>query len=174
MSRHRALSIRMSYPANVWSTTRTTQPNHAGTRPAWHTARPNKNGRKRQMISPAIAHILLPSIVGISILLMLVRPNGIPEVYWIGGGAVLLVLLRLVPLRLAGRVVAEGSDVYLFLIGMMLSELAREHRVFDWLSSAAGRMAPPARLYLRLRNRHGRHDTLCRTTRPPSCSRLPF
>jgi arsenical pump membrane protein len=89
-----------------------------------------------------LSHILLPLIVGVSIVLMLLRPRGIPEVYWIGGGALLLILLRLVPLRLAGKAVAEGSDVYLFLIGMMLlSELAREHGVFDWLSSAAVRGA---------------------------------
>ena len=94
------------------------------------------------MLSPALAHIVLSVIVAISILLMLLRPRGIAEVYWIGGGALLLVLLRLVPLKLAGKAVAEGSDVYLFLIGMMLlSELAREHGVFDWLSSAAIRSA---------------------------------
>jgi arsenical pump membrane protein len=81
-------------------------------------------------------------IVGLSIVLMLVRPRGVPEVYWVGGGALLLILLHLVPLTLAGRAVAKGSDVYLFLIGMMLlSELAREHGVFDWLSSAAVRGA---------------------------------
>ena len=84
------------------------------------------------------APLLLSTIVGISILLMLIRPREIPEVYWISGGALLLLALRLVPLNLAGRAVAKGSDVYLFLIGMMLlSELAREHGVFDWLSSAA-------------------------------------
>ncbi len=89
-----------------------------------------------------IAHILLPCIVGLSILLMLVRPHGIPEVWWIGGGALLLVALRLVPLALAGKAVAEGSDVYLFLIGMMLlSELAREQGVFDWVASVAVRSA---------------------------------
>jgi arsenical pump membrane protein len=89
-----------------------------------------------------LAHVLLPLIVFISIALMLVRPRGIPEVYWIGGGAVLLVVLRLVPLRLAGHAIAEGSDVYLFLIGMMLlSELAREQGVFDWMSSTAVRGA---------------------------------
>ncbi|WP_353072472.1 arsenic transporter [Tunturiibacter gelidiferens] len=89
-----------------------------------------------------IAHILLPSIVGLSILLMLIRPRGIPEVWWIGGGALLLVALRLVPLALAGKAVAEGSDVYLFLIGMMLlSELAREQGVFDWVASVAVRSA---------------------------------
>jgi arsenical pump membrane protein len=85
-----------------------------------------------------LSHVLLALIVAFSIVLMLVRPRGIPEVYWIGGGALLLVVLRLVPLRFAGTAVAEGSDVYLFLIGMMLlSELAREHGVFDWLSSVA-------------------------------------
>jgi arsenical pump membrane protein len=69
---------------------------------------------------------------------MLIRPRNIPEVYWVGGGAILLIVLRLIPLKLAGKAAAEGSDVYLFLIGMMLlSELAREHGVFDWLSSAA-------------------------------------
>lgn len=73
---------------------------------------------------------------------MLIRPRGIPEVYWVGSGALLLIILRLIPLSLAGKAVAKGSDVYLFLAGMMLlSELAREHGVFDWLSSAAVRGA---------------------------------
>ncbi len=85
-----------------------------------------------------LSHLLLAIIVGVSILLMLIRPRGIPEVYWIGAGALLLVVLRLVPLRVAGSAIAKGSDVYLFLIGMMLlSELARDHGVFDWLSGAA-------------------------------------
>jgi arsenical pump membrane protein len=82
--------------------------------------------------------LLLPLIVGLSIMLMLIRPRGIPEVYWIGGGVLLLLATRLVKLPLAGKAVAEGSDVYLFLIGMMLlSALAREHGVFDWVSSVA-------------------------------------
>jgi arsenical pump membrane protein len=90
------------------------------------------------MISASFSHLLLALIVAISILLMLIRPRDIPEVYWVGGGAILLVVLRLIPLKLAGKAAAEGSDVYLFLVGMMLlSELAREHGVFDWLSSAA-------------------------------------
>jgi arsenical pump membrane protein len=90
------------------------------------------------MISPAIAHLLLPLIVIVSVLLMLIRPRNIPEVYWIGSGALLLVVLRLTPLKLACQAVAEGSDVYLFLIGMMLlSELANEHGVFNWLASVA-------------------------------------
>ena len=87
-----------------------------------------------------LAHIALPLIVGLSILLMLVRPRGIPEVWWIPGGA--LLLIGLIPLRLACRATAEGSDVYLFLTGMMLlSELAREQGVFDWVASVAVRGA---------------------------------
>ena len=89
-----------------------------------------------------LAHILLPIIVAVSILLMLIRPRGITEVWWISAGALLLLALRLIPIKLAGRAVAEGSDVYLFLIGMMLlSELAREQGVFDWVSSVAVRGA---------------------------------
>ncbi len=94
------------------------------------------------MFPLVLGHILLTVIICISILLMLVRPRGISEVYWIGGGALLLIALRLIPLRLAGKAIAEGSDVYLFLIGMMLlSELAQTHGVFDWLSSVAVRGA---------------------------------
>lgn len=95
-------------------------------------------------MSPAAAHILIPLIVAVSILLMLIRPRGIAEVWWVGSGALLLVLLRLIPASLAGHAIAEGTDVYLFLVGMMLlSELAREQGVFDWLSSTA------------IRNSHG-------------------
>lgn len=89
-----------------------------------------------------IAHLLTALIVATSILLMLIRPRNIPEVYWISGGVLLLLLFRLVSLRLAGRAAAKAMDVCLFLIGMMLlSELAREHGVFDWLSSVAIRRA---------------------------------
>jgi arsenical pump membrane protein len=94
------------------------------------------------MIPTDIAHVILPLIVAVSIALMLTRPRGIPEVWWISGGALLLIVLRLVPLKLAGQAIAKGSDVYLFLIGMMLlSELAREQGVFDWVASVAVRGA---------------------------------
>jgi arsenical pump membrane protein len=94
------------------------------------------------MIPVQAAHVVLPFIVALSILLMLIRPRGIPEVWWISGGAFLLIALRLVPLKLAGKAVAKGSDVYLFLIGMMLlSELAREQGVFDWVATVAVRGA---------------------------------
>src|SRR5579863_3453222 len=101
------------------------------------------------MISPVLAHILLSLIVGISIVLMLIRTRNIPEVYWIAGGVLLLFVLRLVPLQLAGQAVAKALDVCFFLIGMMLlSELAREHGVFDWLSSIAVRSADGSSLRL--------------------------
>jgi arsenical pump membrane protein len=80
------------------------------------------------------------SIVGLSVVLMLIRPRNIPEVYWIGGGVLLLLLFRLISFQLAVRAAAKALDVCFFLIGMMLlSELAREHGVFDWLSSVAVR-----------------------------------
>ncbi len=84
------------------------------------------------------AHTLLILIVAASILLMLLRLRNIPEVYWVGAGALLLVLTRLIPLSLAGRAIAKGTDVYLFLAGMMLlSEIAREQGLFDWIASVA-------------------------------------
>jgi arsenical pump membrane protein len=94
------------------------------------------------MISPTLAHVLLPGIVAASIVLMLVRPRNIPEVYWISGGVLSLLFLRLISLPLAGRALLKAVDVCLFLIGMMLlSELAREHGLFDWLSALAVRNA---------------------------------
>jgi hypothetical protein len=46
------------------------------------------------MLPLSVAHILLAAIVALSILMMLIRPRGIAEVYWISGGAVLLAALR--------------------------------------------------------------------------------
>ena len=94
------------------------------------------------MMPTEMAHVVLPGIVAASILLMLVRPRGIREVWWIGSGVLLLIALRLVPLKMAAQAVAKGYDVYLFLIGMMLlSELAREQGVFDWVATVAVRGA---------------------------------
>src|SRR6201986_3548027 len=114
----------------------------AGTWSARNSARTKQEREEVVMIPPETAHVVLPLIVAVSIALMLTRPRGIPEVWWISGGALLLIVLRLIPLKLAGQAVAKGSDVYLFLIGMMLlSELAREQGVFDWVASVAVRGA---------------------------------
>jgi arsenical pump membrane protein len=84
----------------------------------------------------AIAFIWILSLS--SILLMLIRPRGIAEAWWIGGGALLLVLTRLLPLAAATHAIREGLDVYLFLIGMMLlAETARYEGVFDWVAGIA-------------------------------------
>ena len=123
------------------------------------------------MTSATFPHILLPLIVAVSILLMLIRPRNIPEVYWVGGGALLLIIFRLIPLQLAGRAAARGSDVYFFLIGMMLlSELAREQGVFDWLSSAAvkGRTVPAFIFSLWFTEWARWSPSSCRTMPPPS------
>jgi arsenical pump membrane protein len=87
-----------------------------------------------------LGHVLLSLIVAASIVLMLIRPRNVPEVYWVSAGVLLLLVLRLISFQLAGRAIEKALDVCLFLIGMMLlSELAREHGVFDWLSSVAVR-----------------------------------
>ena len=85
-----------------------------------------------------MTHILIWSISALSVVLMLLRPFGIPEVVWTAAGALLLCLLRLIPWRLAGHAAGEGLDVYLFLTGMMLlSEIAKFYGVFDWLAGIA-------------------------------------
>lgn len=73
---------------------------------------------------------------------VILRPWRIPEYAWAMGGALLLTGLGLIPLRSALAAIAEGGDVYLFLIGMMvLAELARQEGLFDWLARYAVRHA---------------------------------
>jgi arsenical pump membrane protein len=69
---------------------------------------------------------------------VVLRPFNLAEAVWAVVGAGLLVALGLisVPEALAG--VAKGTDVYLFLFGMMLlAEVAREEGLFDWLAAVA-------------------------------------
>ncbi|MDZ5649827.1 arsenic transporter [Nitrospirillum sp. BR 11828] len=69
---------------------------------------------------------------------VIVRPWRLPEAVWAMAGAATLVATALVPWRQAWGAVAEGSDLYLFLIGMMLlAELARQEGLFDWLAAIA-------------------------------------
>ena len=87
----------------------------------------------------------------LSIALMLLRPRGIPEAYWVCGGALLLVATRCLSVSQAGYAIREGLDVYLFLTGMMiLAEIAREEHVFEWLADVAASHAKrsSARLFL--------------------------
>jgi arsenical pump membrane protein len=80
-----------------------------------------------------------------SIVCMLVRPRGIAEAYWVGAGAILLIVTGLIAIHRAAHAVYEGLDVYLFLAGMMiLAELAREEHVFEWVADLAARHARPS------------------------------
>jgi arsenical pump membrane protein len=73
---------------------------------------------------------------------VIIRPFGWPEAVWAVAGATLLVVLRLLSPEAALTGVAKGTDVYLFLFGMMLlSEIAREEGLFDWLAAIASRRA---------------------------------
>ncbi len=69
---------------------------------------------------------------------VLLRPKNWPKSVWACSGALLLVISGLLPWRQASLAVRKGTDVYLFLTGMMLlAELARREGVFDWLASLA-------------------------------------
>jgi arsenical pump membrane protein len=71
---------------------------------------------------------------------VIARPWNLPEFIWAVSGAVLLVLLNLLPWTEALTAAAKGTDVYLFLVGMMLlAEVARKEGLFDWLAARAVR-----------------------------------
>ncbi|QNB06096.1 arsenic transporter [Herbaspirillum frisingense] len=73
---------------------------------------------------------------------VILRPWRTSEALWTTIGALILVTASLVPWQDAIQSVARGTDVYLFLAGMMLlAELAREEGVFDWLAGQAARHA---------------------------------
>ncbi len=82
------------------------------------------------------------SIAFLSITGIIVRPFKVPEAVWAVGGAVLLIGCRLLSPREGLTGVGRGIDIYLFLTGMMLlAEIAREERLFDWLAARATNMA---------------------------------
>jgi arsenical pump membrane protein len=69
---------------------------------------------------------------------MITRPWNWPEFVWAVAGAAMLVLFNLLSWQEAVAAVGRGTDVYLFLIGMMLlSEVARKEGLFDWLATQA-------------------------------------
>jgi arsenical pump membrane protein len=102
------------------------------------------------MQSAHASTLLIWTISLASILCMLLRPRRIAEAYWVCGGAMLLILTRLIPLPQAMHAMYEGSDVYFFLAGMMvLAEVAREEGVFEWVADVAAQHArnSPLRLF---------------------------
>ena len=78
------------------------------------------------------------AIAALAIFGVIARPWRLPEFIWAVAGALVVVLIGAVPLGAAGAAIARGTDVYLFLIGMMLlSELARQEGLFDYLARHA-------------------------------------
>jgi arsenical pump membrane protein len=73
---------------------------------------------------------------------VIARPWNLPEFIWAVAGAALLVALNLLPWPDALAAAGKGTDVYFFLVGMMLlSEVARKEGLFDWLAAQAVRRA---------------------------------
>lgn len=79
--------------------------------------------------------IIIWAAVAVTIAGLLFRPLRIPDYVWAVAAALLLPLTGSLPVATFVGAVAEGQDVYLFLVGMMLlAELARREGVFDWLA----------------------------------------
>jgi arsenical pump membrane protein len=89
-------------------------------------------------------------IAALAILAIITRPWDLPEAVWAVAGAAVLVLGSLVSPNQAWTAILAGTDVYLFLAGMMLlAELARAAGLFDWVAALAVRWArgTPRRLF---------------------------
>ncbi|MCJ2033940.1 arsenic transporter [Methylobacterium sp. J-068] len=81
-------------------------------------------------------------IAALATLGVITRPFSWPEAIWAVLGAAALVVFGLLPAGTAWDGVLKGTDVYLFLVGMMLmSEVARKEGLFDWLAGIAVRAA---------------------------------
>ncbi len=81
---------------------------------------------------------------------VIARPFRWPEAVWAVSGAASLLAFGLLAPSDALRAIGKGTDVYLFLVGMMLlSETAREQGLFDWVAAVAVRHArgSPRRLF---------------------------
>jgi arsenical pump membrane protein len=96
-------------------------------------------------------HAIIIWIVSVAAIAGVVfRPFRVPEAIWAVAAALLLIVFRSILPRDALSGVARGTDVYLFLLGMMLlAEVAREEKLFDWLAVQAVRHArgSPKRLF---------------------------
>ena len=98
----------------------------------------------------SLAHETIWLVAALATCGIITRPWGLSEAIWAVAGASLLVLGSLVSLHDAWLAIARGTDVYLFLAGMMLlAELARTEGLFDWVAALAVRQArgSPHRLF---------------------------
>jgi arsenical pump membrane protein len=97
-----------------------------------------------------LPHITTWAIAALAIVGVIIRPWRLPEAIWVVLAVIALSVLGLIAMPDAGRAVLKGTDVYLFLIGMMvLAELARHEGLFDWLAAVAVRKSTgsPSRLF---------------------------
>src|SRR5580704_17615462 len=86
-------------------------------------------------MSPAA---MIWTIAALSTAGVILRPFNFAEAVWAVAGAALLVALGLISIPEALTGVGKGTDVYLFLFGMMLlAEIARAEGLFDWLAAVA-------------------------------------
>lgn len=94
------------------------------------------------LVSPGAEHLAVWGIATTATLGVILRPFRWNEAVWAVAGAAALVGLGLLSWAEAWHGVRRGTDVYLFLVGMMLlSEVARREGLFDWMASLAVRLA---------------------------------
>ena len=102
------------------------------------------------LLHAGLANDVIWLIAAAAIFGILFRPWGLPEVVWAVAGAALLVLGSVLSWHQAWLAILQGTNVYLFLAGMMLlAELARAEGLFDWAAAHAVRSArgSPRRLF---------------------------
>jgi arsenical pump membrane protein len=82
------------------------------------------------------------TIAAVSALAVITRPFKLPEAVWAVLGALALCGSGMLPWSDALHAIGKGTDVYLFLTGMMMaSELARKEGLFAYLAALAAQRA---------------------------------
>lgn len=80
-------------------------------------------------------YLIIWAIAILSVAGIIMRPYNLPEALWVVMGSLLLLATHLILPVDALHGIEKGTDVYLFLLGMMLlAEIAREEKLFDWLA----------------------------------------
>jgi arsenical pump membrane protein len=89
-----------------------------------------------------MTHFTIWAISFVAIAGVIIRPFKVPEFIWALTGAIVLLISGLISPAEGLSGASKGTDVYLFLTGMMLlAETAREEKLFDWLAAHATKMA---------------------------------
>jgi len=90
-----------------------------------------------------VTHTILIIVVFIlTLALILIRPRGLNEAWATVAGGILMLILRLESPGQAWQTVSQGSNVLLFLLGLLiLSDLLRASGFFEWAAIHAARSA---------------------------------